>query len=136
VYSQVPKQASAAVTVKASKSTTLHFNLSLHKVSGFNGFYYDVPPASGLGGIRAWLPGRPRARADKRVIVNDPARMGVHPFLPGTSFYGFDGFAHCSALGLDKKLFQIALGYWAKNKRRLTQIFLDSQSLKRIIEPF
>jgi hypothetical protein len=56
--------------------------------------------------------------------------MGIHPFLSGTSFYGFDGFAHRSALGLDKKLFQIALGFWSENKRRLTsgQVWIPARA--------
>jgi len=47
--------------------------------------------------------------------------MGINPFLSGTSFYGFDGCAYRSALGLDKELFQIAPGYRAKNNRRINR---------------
>ncbi len=50
----------------------------------------------------------PRQRAYKKLVVDDPARMGWYPFLSGPFVYRIDDRAYPSALELDKKLSQIA----------------------------
>ena len=95
----------------------------------FGGYrlYYEVHFAARHRRIWPRISRRPRAcRRNQISLVDDPARMGIYPFLPGSGICHLDGGAYHSALDLDKKLFQIAIWIWhfAKNDQPLTQRFL------------
>ncbi len=75
--------------------------------AGFYRFYYEVYFATRHRRMRPASVRGLGTRTHKRLMVNDPARMGQYPFLSGPFVCHFDDYPYHSALELDKKLFQI-----------------------------
>ena len=86
---------------------------------GFDRLYYEVHSAARHRRPRPTTARRPRQRTHKRIVVDDPARMGRYPLLFGTFVPYSNGSPYNPALDLAQKLSQVDIRLLAKLKSKI-----------------